>query len=110
VTDVQKLKEYLVTLPNRESLRLEYSEPARICFDAVMSIRRRYFSTVVPRIVVLQDSYPEVKSLTELILFLEEINFDGFCKIFNYNDNKEYSRYDIMLRTAIKTQFNCNFL
>lgn len=62
-----------------------YDQPAIICMDAVLSIRRKYNAFVVPRLQAFGEQYPDVKSLTALEKMIESLGEDRFCKAWNYN-------------------------
>ena len=71
-SDIDCLVSYLLTVPFDTNITPEefgYSNPVLICMDAVLSINRKYYSFVVPRIN------------HELIIFLKRIH--GFKRCWN---------------------------
>lgn len=89
--DLIKLKEFISMqkFQSNDSNKLgSYENAALICIDAVLSINRKYYKFVVPRISYFQDNYPEVDNLKKLLELLEKEKIFGFNKCWNYNHNQ----------------------
>lgn len=86
--DYEKLIEavsQIKLLEGKNNAMGNYKNAALICIDAVLSINRKYYSFVVPRIKRIQESYPEINSLTKLQELIKQSSIEGFSKIWNYN-------------------------
>lgn len=86
--DLILLKEYLsgINIENVEKNSLgNYENAVLICLDAVLSINRKYYTFVVPRINYFQNKYPDITKLEELIKLIDNVGIDGFKNCWNYN-------------------------
>lgn len=86
--DLIKLKEFInkQKFPPNDSNQLgSYENAALICIDAVLSINRKYYKFVVPRISYFQENYAEIDNLEKLLVLLEKEKILGFNKCWNYN-------------------------
>lgn len=86
--DLFLLKEYLsnINKKNVEKKSLgNYENAVLVCLDAVLSINRKYYTFVVPRIIHFQNKYSGVTRLEELINLIDDVGIDGFSECWNYN-------------------------
>lgn len=86
--DLILLKEYLsgINIENVEKNSLgNYENAVLICLDAVLSINRKYYTFVVPRINYFQNKYPDITKLEELIKLIDNVGIDNFRDCWNYN-------------------------
>ena len=86
--DLILLKEYLsgINIENVEKNSLgNYENAVLICLDVVLSINRKYYTFVVPRINYFQNKYPDITKLEELIKLIDNVGIDGFKNCWNYN-------------------------
>ena len=86
--DLILLKEYLsgIDIGNVEKNSLgNYENAVLICLDAVLSINRKYYTFVVPRINYFQNKYPDITKLEELIKLIDNVGIDNFRDCWNYN-------------------------
>lgn len=86
--DFEKLKTALskIDLLKGESNAIgSYKSAVLICLDAVLSINRKYYSFVVPRIKKFQEGYPGVNTLFKLRKLIGCSSVEEFSKIWNYN-------------------------
>lgn len=97
--DILRLANYLNSIPISEKSEEigTYKSAVLICLDAVLSINRKYYKFVVPRIKHFMENYPEITTLKELheILTQEE----GFGNYWNYNHK---SREDTLKELVLK--------
>ena len=87
-SDIDYLVSYLLTVPFDTNITPEefgYSNPVLICMDAVLSINRRYYSFVVPRINHFSETYPWVQTLLELKNLIQKVGYEGFSAVWKYN-------------------------
>ena len=96
--DILCLANYLNHIPiNEKSEEIgTYKSAVLICLDAVLSINRKYYKFVVPRIKYFMENYPEITTLKELyeILTREE----GFNNYWNYNHKSR----EVTLRALVE--------
>lgn len=100
--ELEKLVEYLDTIPinsKPENELGQYESVVLICVDAVLSINRKYYSFVVPRVKYFQDNYPDINSLKKLIDVIKDNGYKKFCSYWNYNHE---SRVEILYNLAVK--------
>lgn len=86
--DYEKLTEAvskIKLLEDKNNAMGSYKNAALICIDAVLSINRKYYSFVVPRIKIIQENYHEINSLTKLQELIKRSSIEEFSKIWNYN-------------------------
>lgn len=62
-----------------------YKNAVLICLDAVLSINRKYYNFVVPRIKNFQENYSDINTLTKLQELIQNSSVEQFSKIWNYN-------------------------
>lgn len=62
-----------------------YKSPVLICLDAVLSINRKYYNFVVPRIKKFQKNYSNIDTLKKLKELIENSSIEQFSNIWNYN-------------------------
>lgn len=86
--DLLLLKEYLNSydIESVESNTLgNYQNAVLVCLDASLSINRKYYTFVVPRIIYFQNKYPDITKLDDLIKLIDTVGVDGFRECWNYN-------------------------
>lgn len=86
--DLFLLKEYLsdINIDNVEEKALgNYENAVLVCLDAVLSINRKYYTFVVPRITYFQNKYPDIMTLEDLSKLIESVGIDEFKDCWNYN-------------------------
>ncbi len=86
--DLLLLKEYLsnINIENIEKKALgNYENAVLVCLDSVLSINRKYYTFVVPRITYFQNKYPNITKLDDLCKLIETAGIDGFKECWNYN-------------------------
>lgn len=87
-TDLDLLKKYLssINIDNIEKKSLgNYENAVLVCLDSVLSINRKYYTFVVPRITYFQNKYPNITTLEKLIKLIDTVKIDGFTECWNYN-------------------------
>ena len=88
--DVNKYADYLISkgiyddVINHENETL-YDNMACICVDLVLSINRKYYDFVVPRVKHFQDTYQDVRTLKEILNLINHIGTENFASVWNYN-------------------------
>lgn len=85
--DIRKVIDYIARIPLNHQIRPEefgYSNPVLICLDAVLSINRRYYSFVVPRIKHFQKTYPNICTLQQISTLIQDLGYEGFCVVWKY--------------------------
>lgn len=106
--NLQKLEKSLKNMNFNDKTNNElgqYDNPAIVCIDAVLSINRKYYNFVVPRIKHIQDIYPEINSLFKLKELLNNLSYEDVAKFLNY---KHQQRVDILKRLVNKLIEICN--
>lgn len=86
--DLLLLKEYLNSydIEKVECNTLgNYQNAVLVCLDASLSINRKYYTFVVPRIIYFQNKYPDITKLDDLIKLIDTVGIDGFRECWNYN-------------------------
>lgn len=86
--DLFLLKEYLLSIDirNVEKNSLgNYENAVLVCLDAVLSINRKYYTFVIPRVIYFQNKYPNITKLDDLIELINDVGIDGFSECWNYN-------------------------
>ncbi len=86
--ELHKLIDHLSNIPitaKLEANEFGYDNPVDICMDAVLSIRRKYYSFVVPRLEYFRENQPEIRSLQRLAALIRSAGHEEFCKLWNYN-------------------------
>ena len=86
--DVQALVAMLRKLelePAETSEEFKYENPVLVLLDAVLSIRRKYYAFVVPRVKGFEKDFPQVQNLNQLLDLISVSSIEGFCRIWNYN-------------------------
>ena len=81
--DLLLLKEYLSNI-EKKALG-NYENAVLVCLDSVLSINRKYYTFVVPRITYFQNKYPNITKLDDLCKLIETTGIDGFKECWNYN-------------------------
>lgn len=99
--EVKKLSQYLqqITITKKGDEIGTYNSPVLVCIDAVLSINRQYYKFVVPRIKYFMDNHPEIITLKQLKVILEEEGAQGFSHYWNYN---HVQRYETLYRLVEK--------
>jgi len=86
--DLFLLKEYLLSIDveklEKKSLG-NYENAVLVCLDAVLSINRKYYTFVVPRIIYFQNKYPNITKLNDLIGLINDVGINDFRECWNYN-------------------------
>ena len=86
--DLFLLKKYLLSVDmeniERKSLG-NYENAVLVCLDSVLSINRKYYTFVVPRITYFQNKYPDITRLKDLIKLIDDVGINGFKECWNYN-------------------------
>lgn len=62
-----------------------YDNPVDVCIDAVLSIRRKYNSFVIPRLEQFKQNYPDINTLSALSKMIHDLGPEQFCTAWNYN-------------------------
>lgn len=86
--DVQTLVAMLRKLdlePAETSEEFKYENPVLVLLDAVLSIRRKYYAFVVPRVKGFEQDFPQVQNLKQLLDLISVSSIEGFCRVWNYN-------------------------
>ncbi len=86
--DMFLLNEYLsnIDIDNIEKKSLgNYENAVLVCLDSVLSINRKYYTFVVPRIIYFQNKYPNITRLGDLIKLIDDVGIEGFKECWNYN-------------------------
>lgn len=86
--DLFLLKEYLlnISVENIEKKAIgNYENAVLVCLDSVLSINRKYYNFVVPRITYFQNKYPNIIRLKDLIELIDAVGINGFKECWNYN-------------------------
>lgn len=85
--DIRRVVRYLSTIPLDYQMlpdEFGYSSPVLICLDAVLSINRKYYSFVVPRIKYFEENYPHICTLEQLASLIHELGYEGFHVVWRY--------------------------
>ena len=86
--DLVLLKRYLssIDMENVETKSLgNYKSAVLVCLDATLSINRKYYTFVVPRITYFQNKYPNILKLDELVELINTVGVQNFSECWNYN-------------------------
>lgn len=86
--DLVLLKRYLssIDMENVETKSLgNYKSAVLVCLDATLSINRKYYTFVVPRITYFQNKYPNILKLADLVELINNVGTQGFSECWNYN-------------------------
>lgn len=86
--DCKKLKQAISEVKLLEGEANEtgcYKNAVLVCLDAVLSINRKYYSFVVPRIKKIQEEYSDIDTLPKLWELIKNTSTEEFVKIWNYN-------------------------
>ena len=89
--DLEKVKSAVsrITLLSGKDNELgNYKNSVLVCLDAVLSINRKYYSFVVPRIKAFQENYPEINRLIKLRELIKRSSTEEFSKIWRYNHSQ----------------------
>ena len=91
-SDVRYMVDFLRGLDLNFELGDEYrhvdkpSGPVLICLEAVLQIHRNFRLVVKPRLAYFQRNYPDTRSLADLKQLIELHGYEGFVKVWNYDD------------------------
>ena len=99
--ELQKVIDHISQIPITERFEessFGYDNPAYICIDAVLSIRRQYFAFVVPRIDYFKENNSDIDSLISLLSLIEEKGYKGFQKVWNYNHPERVEILENLIR------------
>lgn len=100
--DCKKLKQAISEVKLLEGEANEigcYKNAVLVCLDAVLSINRKYYSFVVPRIKRFQEEYSDIDTLPKLWELIKNTSTEEFVKIWNYNHPQ---RVEILTRLVGK--------
>ena len=79
-----------------------YENAVLICLDAVLSINRKYYSFVVPRIKSFQENYSNINTLSKLQDLIKNSSVEQFSKIWNYNHPQRIEILTTLISKLIK--------
>lgn len=103
--DLIKVKEFIKTIDsnvNKENGLGNYNSAVLICVDAVLSINRKYYKFVVPRITYFQNKYPNIKTLNQLLNLIDGMGLDGFSNCWNYNHKERVETLYSLVKRLIE--------
>lgn len=86
--NIKKLVEFIKKLDVDEGKRERegtYMSSVLICLDAVLSINRKYYSFVVPRVISFSNNNPEIETLLDLKNYIDDLGYSKFCEVWKYN-------------------------
>jgi len=111
--DIEKIKKFIKsisTTSNPQNSLGNYPNAVLVCIDAVLSINRKYYKFVVPRITYFQDNYSNITTLKELLNLIKEKGIEGFSECWNYkHDARVEILYSLVNRLIeIKDKYNAN--
>ena len=109
--DIEKIKDFIKnidTIPNPQNSLGNYPNVVLVCIDAVLSINRKYYNFVVPRIKYFQDNYSNITTLEKLLNLIKQKGIDGFSECWNYKHNArvEILYYLVNRLLEISKQYN----
>jgi hypothetical protein len=110
--ELQKLIDYLSNISITEKLEANefgYDNPVDICMDAVLSIRRKYYAFVVPRLEYFRKNCPEIKSLQAILALIHSVGHEEFCKLWNYNHLARVQLLEALVQRFITYVTEINF-
>jgi hypothetical protein len=95
---------YLAHIPllDFQAAEYGYENATHICLDAVLSINRRYFRFVVPRIKYFQENYPDVTTLAQLKNLIQKFGYNGFAAVWNYKHPSRVETLECLVNKYIK--------
>lgn len=105
MTTEQELKAFVTYLstisidPGFKPEEYGYESSVLICINAVLSIHRPYKSFVIPRVEYFAANYPHIKNLNHLAVTIQEIGYEGFNAVWNYQHSE---RVEILERLCLK--------
>lgn len=102
--DYKKLKSAVSKIELLEGQNNEmgnYKNAVLICLDAVLSINRKYYSFVVPRIKNFQENYSNINTLSKLQELIKNSSVEQFSKIWNYNHPQRIEILTILVNNLI---------
>jgi hypothetical protein len=85
--DIEKIKNFIKNIEsevNPQNSLGNYPNAVLVCIDAVLSINRKYYKFVVPRITCFQNNYSNITTLKDLLNLIEEKGIEGFSECWNY--------------------------
>jgi len=83
-----------------------YSNPVLICLDAVLSINRRYYSFVVPRIRYFEESYPQIQTLGQISDLIADLGYEGFHVVWRYRHVERARTLDSLVNRFVLYRFH----
>lgn len=86
--DLVLLKKYLsnIDMKNVKANSLgNYESAVLVCLDATLSINRKYYTFVVPRITYFRNKYPNILELRDLVELINTVGISNFKECWNYN-------------------------
>ena len=81
-----------------------YTNAVLICIDAVLSINRKYYSFVVPRIKNFQENYSNIDTLLKLKELIKSSSIQQFSKIWDYNHPQRFE----VLTNLVEKLIDCS--
>ena len=111
--DIEKIKDFIKnidTIPNPQNSLGNYPNVVLVCIDAVLSINRKYYKFVVPRIAYFQENYSNITTLKELLNLIKEKGIEGFSECWDYkHDARVEILYSLVNRLIeIRDKYNAN--
>lgn len=110
--ELQKLIDHLsdiLIIEEIETNEFGYDNSVDICMDAVLSIRRKYYAFVVPRLEQFRNKNPEIRSLHTLLMLIQSSGHEEFCNIWNYNHLVRVQLLESLIRRFITYNTENNF-
>jgi hypothetical protein len=98
-----------VPLQDFQPAEYGYENPIHICLDAVLSINRRYFRFVVPRIKYFQENYPDITTLAQLKNLIQKVGYNGFATVWNYKHPSRVETLESLVSKYIEYNIALNF-
>lgn len=100
--EIEKIKDFIKNIDSpstSENSLGNYKNAVLVCIDAVLSINRKYYKFVVPRITYFQENYSDITTLQQLLDLIEEEGITGFSKCWNYkHDERVKILYNLVIR------------
>jgi len=109
--DIEQIKKFIKNTNSNsmpENSLGNYKNAVLVCIDAVLSINRKYYNFVVPRIKYFQDNYSNITTLEKLLNLIKQKGIDGFSECWNYKHNArvEILYYLVNRLLEISKQYN----
>lgn len=112
-TDILKIKKFIENIESKSNPQNSlgnYPNVVLVCIDAVLSINRKYYKFVVPRITYFQENYGNITTLEQLSNLIKEKGIEGFSECWNYkhNDRVETLEYLVNKLMEISKKYKGN--